>query len=323
MSKDFLNDLQKVICDIDKQKVDLKEEKKPSTKQTEKSKETLLEKTIKNEKKHYHEGRRERVRFSVDSDPDFESFSEHEVLEYLLFPVIKRVDTNAIAHDLINRFGTFFGVLNATIEELIEMPYITDEVARYLNSIIPAARKAEISKLKNNAFLDSTLLAVDYLRPFFRNRNNERLIVCTLDTNDRVLSVDTVSEGDTNYTTLDIKKIVQTACRHGAVKVILSHNHPAGTLQASEADKNATNRIGIALSAIGIILVDHIIFTATSHYSFFAEGLFDNIYELTDKTLGSQMAKELRQRKTRTKEGKYVLEKGSDFMELFETNEMK
>ncbi|MCL2234563.1 MAG: hypothetical protein FWC11_06550 [Firmicutes bacterium] len=317
MTTDFHDDLKKLIGEIDETKSLLKLEKETKAKQS--TKETMLQKTIKNEKKHYHEGRRERVRSSVDADPDFESFSEHEVLEYLLYPVVKRVDTNAIAHDLISRFGTFFGVLHATIDELVEVPYITVEVARYLTSIIPAARKAEISKLKNNVFIDSTLLAVEYLRPFFQNRNNERMIVCTLDNNDRVLSVDTISEGDTAYTTVDIKKIVQTACRHSAVKVIIAHNHPAGTLQPSDADKSSTSKIGIALSAMGILLVDHLIFTTNGHYSFFSEGLFDSIYEATDRTLGTQMARELRQRKTRTKEGKYVFEKGSDFMELFET----
>ena len=67
-----------------------------------------------------HDGHRMRLDKKV-IEKGFEMLEPHEQLEHLLFAVIPRGDTNTIAHDLLNRFGTVASVLNADPEQLMSV----------------------------------------------------------------------------------------------------------------------------------------------------------------------------------------------------------
>jgi len=254
---------------------------------------------------HPHYGHRGRMKKSADQDPDFTTFSDIETLEYILFNTIPRVDTNEIAHDLIDTFGSFSGVLNAHVAELKTLPYIGEETARMLTSILPVARKAEVSRLRNNTHITNTLSAVAAMQPYFMNRAKEYIYLASLSNNDRLISVDLIASGDTNFTAVEIKKVVETACRHKATKVLIAHNHPAGTLSPSKSDIQLTERIMIALLSVNTILLDHIIFTTDGYYSFYAQGDFDNIYIYSDKIFGTSLVEETRQKRNNFREGIY------------------
>lgn len=64
-----------------------------------------------------HSGHRQRLKERYMTS-GFESFSDHEILELLLFYVIPRRDTNYIAHHLLDTFGSISKVLDASSEEL-------------------------------------------------------------------------------------------------------------------------------------------------------------------------------------------------------------
>ncbi|MCL2798280.1 MAG: hypothetical protein FWD58_09560 [Firmicutes bacterium] len=262
-----------------------------------------------------HSGHRARVKMSADRDPDFTTFSDHEVLEYILFNTIPRIDVNPLAHLLIETFGSFSGVLNANINELKQVSYVSKELGRTLNvgeetarsliCIIPAARKAEMSRLKNQSVLNHTAAAAQYLQPYFMNRGTEHVYLASLNNSDRVISVDLITVGDTNFSTVEIKKIVETACRHKAAKVVIAHNHPAGTLQPSQDDTDVTARLVIALMSINIVLSDHLIFAGDGYYSFFAHGDFESIYTYIDSIFGTNLVKEIRLKPKNYRAGVY------------------
>jgi NAD-dependent DNA ligase len=65
-----------------------------------------------------HGGHRERMRKRFKESGNFKGFSEHEILEMLLFYIVPRKNTNDIAHELIKKFGSLNSVLNASVEEL-------------------------------------------------------------------------------------------------------------------------------------------------------------------------------------------------------------
>ena len=266
------------------------------------------EKTEKAKKqpKHPHHGHRERAKKSADADPDFTTFSEIEVLEYLLYNTIPRIDTNKIAHQLIDAFGTFSGVLNANINELKSFGYINEQTARMLHSILPAARKAEQSRLRSNVVIDNIASAVAYLEPYYMNRNIEQVYLTCINNADRVISVDKIATGDTNFSSVEIKKIIETACRHKATKVLLSHNHPSGNLTPSQEDKRITARIVVALLSMNVVMIDHLIFSSKEYYSFFANRDFESIYTYADAIFNTNLVKELQLRTKRYKEGVYL-----------------
>lgn len=83
-----------------------------------------------------HEGHRSRMRERFSRD-GFDNYRPHEVIEQILFECLPRVNTNEIGHDLIDRFGSVMGVLDATVDELCKVEGIGRKSAEYIASIKP------------------------------------------------------------------------------------------------------------------------------------------------------------------------------------------
>ena len=64
------------------------------------------------------------------------------------------------------------------------------------------------------------------------------------------------------------------ALEHNATSIILSHNHPSGKLQASDADIQITKKLKEAGRSLDIQILDHVIITEHSYFSFADEGIF-------------------------------------------------
>lgn len=103
-----------------------------------------------------HEEHRARMQERVARD-GLTSLAAHEVLEYLLYFSIPRRDTNPLAHRLIQHFGGFCQVLDASEEELMQVQGIGPASARLLHSFRDVARFYQIQKHRNTLFSCATL----------------------------------------------------------------------------------------------------------------------------------------------------------------------
>ena len=106
-----------------------------------------------------------------------------------------------------------------------------------------------------------------------RVETQEFFAVAYLATNLKVLGVYVASMGTLTSTTVDIRLIMAAAVQMGATNMILCHNHPSGNNQYSEADKQITNGIVKAAKLMDIRVLDHVIITKDSYYSFAENGL--------------------------------------------------
>ena len=106
--------------------------------------------------------------------------------------------------------------------------------------------------------------------PKFIGRENETVIMVSLDGNRNVLSSEILKEGGRNAADLDISRLVTAAAGSGASAVILAHNHPNGLSLPSEDDIIMTKKAEKALKTVGIKLLDHMII-ANSSFSSMAE----------------------------------------------------
>lgn len=82
-----------------------------------------------------------------------------------------------------------------------------------------------------------------------------------------------ISQGGITGTVVDVRIIAKYAVEGLATAVVIAHNHPAGTLRPSDTDIHITKKIQAALALFDIRILDHIILTETSFYSFSDEGL--------------------------------------------------
>ena len=205
-----------------------------------------------------HAGHHERMRKRF-LDEGLDHFQEHEVLEMLLHCVIKRKDTNPIAHDLIKHFGSFAQVMEAPAEELQKVNGIGPESAVFLSFIQEVCRYYLVNRSIQSVILPTIDRCGEYLVPFFYGQRNEKVYILCLDAKCKVLCCRELEEGSVNFANVSTRKIVETALAVNATNVILAHNHPSGLALPSGEDIQTTRRVAAALDAVEIALVDHIV----------------------------------------------------------------
>ncbi len=204
-----------------------------------------------------HDGHREKMRRRF-LEAGLDSFAEHEALELLLFYAIPRRDTNALAHQLMDHFGTLDAVLSAPVEELMRMDGIGENAAVLLKLVPKVMQKARLSA-NREIIVNSTEKAGDYLLERFQGEKNEVIYQLCLDRKGKLLSCRKLNEGGADSSELNIRRLVENALLVSASAVILAHNHPSGIALPSSEDYATTERVQAALNMVGVALVDHII----------------------------------------------------------------
>ena len=204
-----------------------------------------------------HEGHKKRMRERYRQN-GLEGFSEHEVLELLLSYVFTRGDTNPLAHRLIARFGSLARVLEAGPEELEKVEGMGERSAAFISMLLPVFRSYSMSKSKMKV-LDTVQALKDYCRGLYVGANEEIMYLVCLDARLKLINVVEVAKGTVNGIVTSTKKVAEEAVRQMATGVVLVHNHPGGSTQASREDIDFTYRCRKALEPLEIRLYDHII----------------------------------------------------------------
>jgi len=206
-----------------------------------------------------HDGHREKMRTRFLAG-GLESFAEHEVLELLLYYAIPRRDTNPIAHELIQRYGSLSAVMAAPIEDLQKVDGIGESASILLKLVPRICHRARLDDAhRQELILNSAARAGAYLLERFEGERNEVLYQLCLDRKGKLLTCKRLGEGGISSAPLDVRKLLENALLHSASAVILAHNHPSGVAQASPEDLAATRQAEKALTTIGVVLSDHII----------------------------------------------------------------
>lgn len=206
-----------------------------------------------------HDGHRERLRQRFLRH-GLDGFEEHTALELLLHYARPRIDTNEIAHELIERFGSFSGVLDAPVEELAEVKGMGETSAVLLKMVPEMASYYLSSRSDAGDILNTTARAGAFFLPRFLGKKTEEVYVAALDDKRKVLRCTCISRhGIVNAVAISVKHVVAEAVRANATGMLLAHNHPAGLALPSAADKAVTRKIYQALWHINIQLVDHLI----------------------------------------------------------------
>ena len=218
-----------------------------------------------------HKGHRERMKKRF-LEEGLDGFTDIQVLELLLFYVIPRINTNPIAHALLNRLGSLTQVLEAPVEELQKVEGIGREAALFLNLIPAAGRYYLVDKTMQSKVLKTIDQCGAFLLPFFFGRKVETVFLLCLDAKCKVLCCKEVGEGSVNSAGISIRKIVETALGANATAVVLAHNHPSGVAIPSPEDVQTTRRIAAALRAVEVHLVDHIVVADDDYVSMVMSG---------------------------------------------------
>lgn len=226
-----------------------------------------------------HDGHRGRMKEKF-INYGLESFTDIEAIELLLFYSIPRKDTNELAHALLDRFRGFKGVMEAGVNELMEVEGIGENAASLI-ALVAAMNKRYLNHDRKNVkgtILADSESAVKYILPLFAYDRNERMIMVTLDAAAKVISCNAVGEGVSNMVETSTRKMMDIALRDNAVSIIIAHNHLSGSPEPSQADLLSTSKLNNAMKMIGVELLDHIIVMGNEYFSMRSGGMFSHLF---------------------------------------------
>ena len=205
-----------------------------------------------------HEKHRERVkqRFLTEG---LDSFDEHQVLEFVLFFALPRIDTNEVAHELINKFGSLKRVADASLEELMEVKYIGDHAATMLKLIAGVSKRYYMDAVGNVKIYDTLDKIGEYLINLYIDSTSEKIYLLLFDGKMKMIKSIMIAEGSLASIQLPMREIIKEIINLRATSAVIAHNHPDGLLLPSREDVDVTMTLMNAFEMIDCQLIEHII----------------------------------------------------------------
>lgn len=215
-------------------------------------------------------GHRERLRrrFLLGGGRDM---PDYELLELLLTIVIPRRDVKPLAKELIRKFGSFAGVVNAPLEELMLVKGVKENTAAVLRIVRECSVRSSWKGMDAPVISDFDAM-VDYCRSAMAYQTVEEFRIIFLNSKLYVIGEEIQQRGTVDQVAIHPREVIKSAMMHGASAMILVHNHPSGIVTPSKADMEITKRIKEAAEAVSIRLFDHLIISKSSVYSFHNQG---------------------------------------------------
>ena len=202
-----------------------------------------------------HERHRERLRSKAE-----QGVTElHEKLELLLFAALPRVNTNNIAHELLDRLGGIYGVFHSSINRLMTVDGIGHSTAIYIRNVVDLMREYELSECRTNELLKSDIELARYLRAIFFGAYNEMTYMLMFGKNGKYIGYKKIGEGGYSYNTVFLRPTLKWAMDNHAGSVIIAHNHPDMIPVPSDVDIETAYKMNVAFGNIGITVREHFV----------------------------------------------------------------
>ena len=226
--------------------------------------------------KNLGEGHRERLRKRYIKS-GLEGFNDYEVLELLLTYSIARKDVKPIAKELIEKFGTIDEIAKSDVKSLLEVDGIGEGSAIFLKLIGDIALILYREKIEDKDILTikSKNSLLSYLRGEIGYSPREEFKILFLDSSNKLIASETLFYGTIDKSAIYPREIVERVIKNRAKSVIFAHNHPSGSISPSKKDIELTQYMYDSLKLLEIRLLDHIIITKNSYFSFLEEGLIE------------------------------------------------
>lgn len=200
---------------------------------------------------------------------------DYEILELLLSYAIPRKDTKNLAKELLKKFGSIEKVLNSDKEELKKVEGLGEASITFLKLIGELPTIFYENKLKNNDVI--TIKNKENLLKFLRSKiayeKIEKFYVLYLSNSNELIACEEKSSGTLDKSAIYPREIYRDVIKYNAKAIILAHNHPSGNINPSKSDMDITKEIAEGLKNFDALLLEHIIITENSYFSFLEEGL--------------------------------------------------
>ncbi|MBF8187710.1 DNA repair protein RadC [Nonomuraea sp. K274] len=187
------------------------------------------------------------------------ALADRELLAVLLGSGFRGGSALQLAAQVIEHCGDLDGLGRSDPHRLLTVPGVGPAKAARVAAAFHLVRRAEA--WPERVRITSTSDLANQCAPLLRGRVRERLVMVVCDARGRVLKRLVLTEGGSDHTVLPIREVVTEVLTSGGAVFGLAHNHPAGSLEPSEADLEATAQLAVAADTVGLRLLDHLIVT--------------------------------------------------------------
>ena len=229
-----------------------------------------------------HQGHRERMYDKVLKNADV--LADHELLEVLLFAVMPRKDTNAVAHKLLFTFGSIDKIFKATPKELMAIDGIGKRTSVHIAVVgkLFEAFKSQTEE-KDNTSWSSFASHKREIAKIFDGAEEETFVAVLLNEKRKKITAIRFEEVDNAKVRVEIPDLAKAIAIHKPKYIVICHNHPSGSPLPSKQDDFTTKKLNLVCEMHGVILVDHVIYGGSDKfYSYHLENRMEEIKKVAD-----------------------------------------
>jgi DNA repair protein RadC len=195
-----------------------------------------------------------------------------ELLAILLRTGMAGKNVFQLSEELLGPDG-IAGLLQATVQSLQLVKGLGPAKQAELLAVFELARRALSQRLKEREAFHTPGAVKQYLQLQLAHKNHEVFAVLFLDSQNRMLALEELFRGTLSQTSVYPREVVLRALHHQAAAVVLSHNHPSGSVQPSRADEHLTQTLKASLALVDVRVLDHIIVGQGQALSMAEQGL--------------------------------------------------
>jgi DNA repair protein RadC len=203
-----------------------------------------------------------------------EALSAQELLAVVLGRGVQGESVATCAQNLLARFGSLQGIVQASLEELQEIKGIGLAKATQLKACTEIARRLHNTNTQHENMKRNSRAAISpeevyrLVNPKIRNYAKEHFLVLCFDVHSKLLGVDVISIGTLTASLVHPRETFDTAIRRHASHIIIAHNHPSNDTEPSTNDIELTRRLVEAGNILDIRVLDHVIIGKDTFLSF-------------------------------------------------------
>ena len=160
-----------------------------------------------------------------------------------------------------------------SLKQLMEFKGIGEAKAISIIAAMELGRRKRGEEALKKHKITSSRSVFELMQPVIGELPHEEFWIIYVNNSNKVIRKNQLSKGGITGTLVDVRIVLKIALEVGATGIILVHNHPSGTLNPSEADKQLTKKLKTAGESLDIKVLDHLIITEKAYFSFADQNL--------------------------------------------------
>ena len=160
-----------------------------------------------------------------------------------------------------------------SLSQLMQFKGIGEAKAITIVAALELGRRRRVEETVELVKISSSKVIFDVMQPIIGELPHEEFWIVYLNNSNKAIAKTQLSKGGITGTVVDIRLVFKMALEYGATSIVLCHNHPSGSLKPSDADIQITQKLKRAGESLEIAILDHVIVTETSYFSFVDQGI--------------------------------------------------